>query len=55
MYTVGRIKHYLKNNLWKKDLIIVFVGYQVEGTLGWRIKDGDEKVKIVGGRSKCEC
>ncbi|MDD3475390.1 MAG: MBL fold metallo-hydrolase [Sulfurimonas sp.] len=48
MCTGGRIMHHLKHRLWSARNAIIFVGYQVRGTLGRRIVDGDKHIKIYG-------
>jgi len=42
----GRVLHHLKNRLWEKKNAVIFVGYQVVGTLGRTIIDGASMVKI---------
>lgn len=44
----GRILHHLKQNLSRRETHLVFTGFQPPGTLGRRIIDGAQSVRIHG-------
>lgn len=48
MCEAGRILHHLKNGIDDPKNTILFVGYCAQNTLGWKIREGWDEVKIFG-------
>jgi len=44
----GRVLHHLKQNLWKPETQVLFVGFQGYGSLGRRLIEGQDPVTIHG-------
>lgn len=44
----GRILHHLKNNIEDPKNIVLITGYQAEGTLGRKMRNGDNPLRILG-------
>lgn len=53
MCEAGRIRHHLKHNLWRKECMILFAGYQAVGTTGRIIADGADHIKLFGDDIMC--
>jgi metallo-beta-lactamase family protein len=46
MCTGGRILHHFKHRLWDERNSVIFVGYQVQGTLGRQMIDGATSIQL---------
>jgi metallo-beta-lactamase family protein len=44
----GRIRHHLRYNISRRECAIIFAGFQAAGTLGRRIVDGAQRVRLFG-------
>ena len=45
----GRVLHHLKHGVENPDNVILLVGFQAENTLGRRIQEGQQLLRILGG------
>jgi metallo-beta-lactamase family protein len=52
MMQAGRVKHHINNNIENKNNTILVVGFCAANTLGRRISDGADEVKIFGKLKK---
>ncbi|MDE4172511.1 MBL fold metallo-hydrolase [Phaeobacter sp. PT47_59] len=52
MCEAGRVRHRLRNWLWREEATVLLVGYQATGTLGQLLLSGQQTVRIQGDEIK---
>jgi metallo-beta-lactamase family protein len=55
MLTGGRVLGHLRNLIGDPDAVLLFVGYQGEGTLGAHLQQGAKEVRIDGQQREVRC
>ncbi len=50
MCTGGRIRHHFKHRIWREDTHVIFAGFQARGTLGRKLVDGADYIRMFGDR-----
>ena len=48
----GRVLHHLKHNIWRPNCHVVIVGFQAYGTLGRKLVDGADQIRLWGEEIK---
>jgi len=48
MCDAGRVRHHLKNLIWREETTLLLVGYQAPGTAGRLLEQGAKRLKIQG-------